>query len=321
MIKLRLARLAARAERVVDRFRRQETARRIDPYIGYSTPSNLIVRGRVLGNSAAVAAVDGQSRWLNFKQMIALFATDEVADVAVKAGDVTAQTDEEGYFTLLLPREGSCGLKDIVVTAGGVSTVCPVVVPRPDAVYGIISDIDDTMMRTGAFSLWRNLWTSLTGNMLTREVFSDAVVLMDALHAEKNPVFFVSSSPWNFHGFLRSVFERAGLPVAPMFLRDYGISDTQFITGTHGDHKGSAIDVILASVPDIPFVLIGDTGQHDATVYRDAIARHPGRIQHVILRGAGEMDAHDRDSIAEILETGVPVTVGTHYAEAIALFS
>ena len=319
-MKLILARYAARLERAVDRFRTPQIARRIDPYIGYATPENLIVRGRVLANPKAVDATVGQSRWRNFRQMVALFATDEVAGVTVTANGVTAVSDEEGYFTIILPRGDATGIVNVTVKAGEISTLCPVLVPDPAAPHGVISDIDDTMMRTGAYSLWRNVWTSMTGNALTRDVFADAVTLMKILGAGNAPVFFVSSSPWNFHGFLRDTFARAGLPFAPMFLRDYGVSETQFITGTHGDHKGSAIDVIMAAASDTMFILIGDTGQHDAVVYRDAIARHPDRIKHVILRAAGRVDAHDRDIIAAIRATGVPVTVGVDYSQAIALF-
>jgi phosphatidate phosphatase APP1 len=193
-------------------------------------------------------------------------------------------------------------------------------VPKADAAFGVISDIDDTMMETGAYSLWRNIWTSLTGNALTRTVFEDAKQLMSLLQDNgRNPIFFVSSSPWNLHGFLDEIFARAGLPKAPKFLRDYGISDTQFITGTHGDHKGGAIDQIMAANPDLPFTLIGDTGQHDAHVYRDAIERHPGRVQRVILRAPGAgADADDLGYVSQIKDLGVPVLIGPDYTEAIA---
>jgi phosphatidate phosphatase APP1 len=87
-----------------------------------------------------------------------------------------------------------------------------------------------------------------------------------------------------------------------MFLRDLGLAGTR----GHKDHKGAAVDAILAANPGLPFVLIGDTGQKDAFVYRDAIARHPGRIERVILRepvvGAPQASL---DAIAEIQAAGV----------------
>lgn len=321
MLKLRLARIAAAIEARLDSIiqRKHETSA-IASYTGYATPDHLVVRGRVLGRVRENKVVEGQSKWRNLRQMLNLFLTDEVADVTVTCGDYTAVSDEEGYFTILVPRNGESGWVDLAVSAGDVTAICPVFVPQDDAEFGVISDIDDTMMETGAYSLWRNLWTSLTGNALTRNVFPDAVTMMKELHKDgRNPVFFISSSPWNLHGFLDQIFARTGLPKAPKFLRDYGISETQFITGTHGDHKGSAIDRVLAANPDLPFILIGDTGQHDAHVYRDAVNRHTGRITRVILRAPGRgADAEDMAYVNAIRDAGVPVTVRADYTDTIA---
>lgn len=320
-MKLRLAKIASSLERFVDRFRSAKAAEVVTPYIGYATSDALVVRGRVLSNVHADTATATQSRWTNLCQMVRLFMTDEVADVSVTAMGQTTLSDEEGYFTLHLPRGAETGRVDVTVQAGSASADCPVIIPAKDAAFGVISDIDDTMMETGAYSLPRNLWTSLTGNALTRKVFPDAVTLMQVLHRDgQNPVFFVSSSPWNLHGFLDQVFERSGLPFAPKFLRDYGISETQFITGTHGDHKGDAIDRILAANPDLSFILIGDTGQHDAHVYCDAVTRHPERINYVVLRAPGQgADAEDMRHVDAIRAASVPVIVGPDYKEAIAI--
>ncbi len=315
-MKLWLARIAVRVERFLGRGRTARQAGAIIPYIGYATAEQLVLRGRVLAEMRDVEVQASQSRWRNLRQMVDLFLTTEVPDVTVSAGGATARTDEEGYFTLLLPRDDRTGWVSVDVTAANVTVPCPVMVPPADAQFGVISDIDDTMMHTGAYSLWRNIWTSLTGNAATRVVFPDAVKLMAKLcDGERNPVHFVSSSPWNFYGFLTEVFERNGLPRGPMFLRDYGVSETQFITGTHGDHKGAAIDVIMGAMPDLPFVLIGDTGQHDAEVYLAAITRHPGRVRQVILRAPGDgADRTDLAFVAQIEALGVPVNVGPDYS-------
>ncbi len=310
MIKKSIHAIALRAEQIFDRLRGQRDTRRIiEPYIGYATPDQWVVRGRVLAALRRNKPTPDQSAWVNFRQMFSLFLTDEVADVEVSAKGVRARTDEEGYFTLLLPREDIEGWADVEVSITGRTgvTQCSVLVPEGNADFGIISDIDDTMLQTGAYSLVRNLWTSLTGNAMTRKIFPDAVSFMSALsRGGKNPVYYVSSSPWNLHHFLERIFARAGLVRGPKFLRDLGLSQSQFITGTHGDHKGGSIDVILAANPDLTFVLVGDTGQHDAFVYRDAIQRHPDRIRAVVLREPGPgPDAHSKEAMTAIAKAGV----------------
>ena len=318
MVKAWLARVLHPVERALDRLR---PARRtddlvIDPYLGYATPEEIILRGRVLTALRRTTPSPEGSWWTNLRQMLSLFFTSEVARVAVHAGEVTAITDEEGYFDLHLPRGTiSPGWARFDVGLDGEGRTLEALVAPPDAPFGVISDIDDTVLETGAYSLIRNLWTSLTGNALTRHVFPDAVALMARFEAVGAPIFFVSSSPWNLHHFLVRIFERHGLPKAPIFLRDLGLSRTQFISGTHGDHKGSAIDAILAAHPDLPFVLVGDTGQHDPQVYLAAAERHPGRIARVIFREPGKgADAKDTQAMATLRDLGVRVDSGRDYA-------
>jgi phosphatidate phosphatase APP1 len=312
-LKPTLARLIHPIEKFADRFSMPHSdAPLIQGYIGYDTPDYIVFRGRILTAERRNAPKPTQNRCMNFRQMLALFATDEVAEVRIAAGGVEALSDEEGYFTLLLPRPNGRELwwevEAHLPDHPPVKAVLAAQITAPDAQFGIISDIDDTVLETGAYSLARNLWTSLTGNALTRHVFPDSVQLIRTLHADRNPVFFVSSSPWNMFQFLQSIFARFDLPRAPMFLRDLGLSETQFITGTHGDHKGASIDAILSANPTLPFVLVGDTGQHDAHVYLDAHRRHPGRIARVLLREPGPgPDDQSRIAIDTLRQEGVDV--------------
>lgn len=294
----------------------------IEAYLGYSTPEHWVARGRILTRLIRPEVRAGQRRTRNLLQMLSLFLTDEVADVTVlaPAHGVSAVTDEEGYFTLLVPRAAAEGWAEVAVLAEGARAVLPVQVTAPGARLGVVSDIDDTVIETGAWNLWRNLRTTLTGNMTTRRVFPDAVELLGRLSdGGRNPLFFVSSSPWNMHAFLEGIFARAGLVKAPLFLRDLGISEVQLVSSTHGEHKGSVIDRLLAANPDLPFWLVGDTGQHDAEVYAEAAARHPGRIARVTLRRAGR--AAPEAPVAGLRAAGIPVDLLDDYGPLLSELS
>ncbi|KAF0675918.1 App1 family protein [Profundibacterium mesophilum] len=320
-----LHRAALAAERGIDRIRpaRKSDTPVIDPHRGYSTPEGLVLRGRVLASLRSTAPHPDHGLLDNLKQMAGLFLTDELPGITVcaPAHDVRAVSDEEGYFSLVVPRSAAGdlpGWHEIALEVDGVPASrvgCPVLVTDSRAEIGVISDIDDTMMQTGAYSLALNLWTTFTGSSLTRKVFEDSVVLIDHLSGHgRNPVFYVSSSPWNLHSFLVRVFAQAGLTAGPMFLRDYGLGEGQFITNTHGDHKGAAIDLILEANPGLPFVLIGDTGQHDAEVYLEAAHRHGGRIAAVILREPGPgPDEASRVAMASMKRLGLRVEHGSDF--------
>lgn len=317
-----LHRAAIRLERLIDPLiPASRRPRVIEPYLGFATPATLVLRGRVLTGLRRTQPDPTHGSFTNFRQMIGLFLTDEVAGVTVRdvARGRQVQSDEEGYFRLELPRSAlEPGWHAIPLDIPGQAdstVIADVMLTGAEADFAVISDIDDTMMQTGAYSILRNLWTSLTGSALTRQVFPDAVDLIDRLHAGRNPVYYVSSSPWNLHAFLNTVlFSRAGLVRGPLFLRDLGISDTQFISGTHGDHKGSQIDILFQAHPKLQFVLIGDSGQHDAQVYRDAASRWPGRIRQVILRAADpKPDPEVAMALEDIRAMGIPVWTGDDY--------
>ena len=323
-LKPALHRAAIWGERAFDRAFPVKTPENpvLDAYRGYGVPDGIVLRARVLASLRRTAPDPAQSRWQNLKQMASLFLTHEVADVTVVAleSGLTATSDEEGYITLKIPGAFSPGWHRIALEIADVPdshVVAEALVPSADARLGIVTDIDDTLIQTGAYSLAKNLWTTFTGSAASRRVFADATVLLDHLSGHgRNPVFYVSSSPWNLHAFLGKVFDRAGLVPGPIFLRDLGIGDDQFISRGHGDHKSRAIDRIMAANPNLPFMLIGDTGQHDAEIYLEACHRHGGRIAAVILRepGPGPDDA-SRNAISTMRRLGVIVAHGTDFGK------
>lgn len=315
-----LARIAAKAEAILDRFRKPEPypSPVVQHYLGYSTPDTIVLRGRVMADRQRRLEERPPSIFRNIRAMTLNFLTREIADVTVSCSGVETRTDEEGYFRLEIPRGDYPGnpvpidLPEFHITSYGAAAVT-----RDDAEFGVISDIDDTVMQTGAWRLYRNLWTTMTGSATTRRVFPDSAALIEKLHAKKNPIFYVSSSPWNLYDFLGEVFQNNRVVDGPKFLRDFGISETKFITDTHGSHKGDAIDTILAANPSLDFYLVGDSGQHDAEVYLDAINRHPDRIKQVILRSAGKLDAADLNAAEAIRETGTDYFIGSNFTSLV----
>ena len=318
-VKLDLARVAHRFERGFEKLRRGPAQHDpiIDCFGGYTSHDHIVLRGRVLAKARAISAEGPQSKWRNFTDFLSLFATDELRDLTITASDsdLTTQTDEEGFFTLQIPVDNDVPDYVNIQAAGADEVHATPVFNARTASFGVISDIDDTLLRTGAYSLLRNLWTSATGNVHEREVFADAIALLQDLKGEGAAFFYVSSSPWNLYDYLQAVFVRTGLPLGPFFLRDLGISQTQFITGTHGDHKTDAIETILAANPHLKFTLVGDTGQHDPHIYADIVTRHPERIMKVVLRRPSNaaLTRRIKDDVAKIEAAGVTVILDYDY--------
>lgn len=291
-----------------------------------------MVRGRVLDNPEPSPATAGEGVLPALRRSVARFNTLELPGVPlfVRVGDARAdlESDEEGYFDarldVTLDRtqgawvSGEVGLRRPYrdVTSDHI-TPFELRVPGPDAAFGVISDIDDTILQTGAQQLLTALRRTMLGSALTRTPFAGAAELYRGLAEggsgpDTNPVFYLSSSPWNLYGFLVRFIEYHSFPSGPLLLRDLLGGEEEH---SHHTHKDPRIDEILALHPDLEFVLIGDSGQDDPEIYADAVARHPGRIRAVYIR---EVRRHRGDGrverAAESLDGKVPFVVAADSA-------
>ena len=117
-----------------------------------------------------------------------------------------------------------------------------VLVPSPDARFGVISDIDDTIVYSNVARKVRMILTAALTNARTRKPFKGVAAFYRALHAGVNPVFYVSKSPWNLYAPIVEYLEVQGLPLGPVILRDFGLFSTK-------NHKTRAIEDILSTYP------------------------------------------------------------------------
>lgn len=280
----------------------------ISPFRGFGRPHELLIRGRVLADKRITRATEVESVWRNLANAYRRFQSDEVPDARVIASyrDAVVETtsDGEGYFQVRLqPKEMSAAVvwHEIGLTVEGAApAVGHAIVPLQSAQYGIISDIDDTIVQTFATSLARMARTVLLQNAKSRLPFEGVADLYRALHRDANPLFYVSSSPWNMYELLHDFMDINGIPPGPMFLQDWGVDEKTFFKSSHENHKLAQIQLLLDYYPDLPFVLIGDSGQHDPEIYLKVIQSRPERIKAAFIR----------DVTPDLRDTAVATLIG-----------
>ncbi|GAA4017782.1 App1 family protein [Deinococcus rubellus] len=269
----------------------------ITPYTGWGTPQHLELTGRVLLPRTLAAPKRGDPRWRNFVGILRRLLSREVGGVTVhgvlEGHTVSAVSDIGGYFTLIWERAqavtttvaadmGGWLEASLYIEGRSKTTFAPIRVVRQPR-FGIISDLDDTVLKSDVTSLPQMLGTVLTGNARTRLPFPGVSALYRALVREKvgaNPIFYVSSSPWNFYDLLWTFLKYRRLPLGPIFLRDWGAE--LFSGGSH--HKHTIIERLMRTYPALPFVLIGDSGEQDPEIYAEVVRRNPGRVLAVYIR-------------------------------------
>jgi len=291
------------------------------PYRGYGTRDRLVLPGRVLEEVRIRPASAGERRWRNFATFLKLLESDEVPFARLRArfGAAASQlrADREGYFRVELePGARKAGWHDVQLSLqdSNVSATGRVLVPPDDAKFAVVSDIDDTVVYTHVMSKLRMLLTVAFSNAYTRKPFEGVAAFYRALHAGRNPFFYVSKSPWNLYVPLAEYLELQALPEGPLFLRNLGLRMPR-------DHKCVAICALLATYPKLPFILIGDSGENDPEVYRDIVRRHPDRIRVIYIRSVNrrpERLAAIEKLVAEVAKTGCQLVLAPDSEHAAA---
>lgn len=275
----------------------------ISPYLGYGSPTQLYLNGRVLEDEGFIPLDEVDTPLENLLNMFKRFESDEVggARLLVRFQGVEQEdvTDGGGYFQLELkppqPLAGSewfqvdLELPDHLDQSGqSVKAIGKVLVPPASARFGVISDIDDTIVWSNAVNKLQMLLIILLRNERTRVPFKGVAGFYQALRqgvsgSEQNPIFYVSSSPWNLYNLLLEFMTIHQIPVGPILLRDYG-GRALFSAGDHHAHKLSKIEPLLQLYPDLPFILIGDSSQQDPEIYREIVQKYPRRIRVIYIR-------------------------------------
>lgn len=321
-LKKQIVRLAAEIEGNLDsllfQFRKRTNANgplQIVTYRSYGTVNRLYVKGRVLKDKSIRKATDKDTVWNNLLSMYKRFESDEVPHARLRI-DFEGQpqfvtTDNEGYFTVNLFTETALVWNKMWYEVGielieapylfteAIKTTAFVLVPPADAEYGIISDIDDTIVKTTATNLLAMSRNTFLHNAHSRLPFAGVSEFYKSLQLGRNgkrnnPFFYVSSSPWNLYDLLIDFMDLNDIPAGPLLLRDFGLDANKENPG-HMGHKFKEIKQILEAYPGLQFVLIGDSGQEDPKIYREVVSSFPGRILAIYIR---DVQLSDREKIA-----------------------
>lgn len=304
-----------RARWDIRRRTRRDQVRRIDAYRGYADGESVRLSGRLLADRPSGGPLDDDGWWDNLVNTWRRWESDEVpgATVTLRLGDQerSVVSDEEGYYYADFPLSGLGGevLKWLTASAscstenGEVSAHHEIVVPSRDASFGIISDLDDTVIHTGITSILLAAKLTFLENAKTRKPLEGVAKLYQALQCAGgdrpvNPIFYISSSPWNLYELLVDFLRLNEVPPGPLLLRDVGLDHEKFVKEKGHGHKQEKALKLLDAYPQLPFVLIGDSGQEDPAIYAELARLRPGRILASYIRDVDPEISSSLDEVA-----------------------
>jgi phosphatidate phosphatase APP1 len=332
---------------------------RVEPFFGFRDRRRLFLTVRALRSPAP--DFTGGGFLANLGIMARLYLTREVADLPITLTlqeperdphEVTLTTDAEGFARFDVTLGEGWELPETTLweaarvgwpgEEGPAHVAAHILAPGRDAKFGIISDIDDTILETGITSDFKAIarnWKRVMAQMPHQRSAVEGVDALfaalagprieslhhaghrDMLIAHERPVFYVSSSPWNLFTYLGEFKRLARMPFGPTLLRDWGFNRATLGRQGHGSHKLEAVSRIVDLYEDMPFVLVGDDTQKDLVAFSAVAARVPERVLAILIRqvSASETSEEDRAAEAMIAEAGVPYWRGPRFEEA-ALF-
>ena len=289
--------IAARIESFVDRraerfFRSLGWTEHVITYPGYGTEDSARVLGRVVlvprwsDTQVGKAAEEFLRRrgWRNF-----FTAACVHAPYCVRVGDaeVRGHTDRGGYIDHRLRGHGlGPGWQaGEICSVDSATAPADVLVVANDAGFGLVSDLDDTVMATW---LPRPLIAAYN-SFLRTESARQAVPGMAVLYARLldrhpgAPIVYVSTGAWNTQAFLRRFLARHRFPEGPMLLTDWGPTNAGWFRSGQA-HKRNALLQLTVDFPNVRWLLVGDDGQHDPELYSEFARNNPTHVEAIAIR-------------------------------------
>ncbi len=271
----------------------------IDAYRGMVDGSGRCrLAGRVLARPVGGGPRGNDNWWDNLLNSYRRFDSERMpgvrVDVSFQGQTATATTDANGYyqtdFTLDKTPGGALWHEAQVRRSEGGPAFPQAVLCVPEtARFGLISDIDDTVLESNITHWQTAIQTTFLRNARTRKPLEGVGELYQSFQkgtddAEGNPIFYVSASPWNLYDLLVDFMALNAIPDGPILLREISFNPASLVHNAGPNSKLAKVHDIIDRYPALQWVLVGDSGQIDAELYAKTVEKYPGRILAVYIR-------------------------------------
>lgn len=286
-----LSDIARKVEFTVNSLSLKRSARKgwqpsITGYAGYGNEEFVRVLGRVLMHDPTAEETDTWAQ-RGYRQFFTIQVTDHEVEVTVGGKTVSGTTNDNGYIDILVYNHGlEPGWHEVTIRAKGADAVTSeVLIVDKDTTFGVVSDIDDTIMVTwlprAMIAAW-NSWVKRTNTRTPVEGMARFYREIAQQHPDI-PFIYLSTGAWNTYDTLVNFMAEKGFPRGPLLLTDWGPTPTGLFRNGQ-EHKRVQLRNLFIAFPKLRWLLIGDDGQHDPLTYADAAAEHPNHVAAVAIR-------------------------------------
>ena len=210
------------------------------------------------------------------------------AAVTVHVGDTTHQVvaDRGGVVDAKIRVDLEPGWQTFTFSVEGQEPVeARVFVVAEGTTFGVVSDVDDTVMVTALPRPLIAFWNSFVLDEHARLPVPGMAVLLDQLLRQHPgaPMVYLSTGAWNVAPTLWRFLGRHLFPAGSMLLTDWGPTHERWFRSGR-EHKLTNLRRLATEFPDVKWLLIGDDGQHDEAIYSQFMEEHPDSVAGVAIR-------------------------------------
>lgn len=307
--------VAARIEDALHGLREARGRRRgrvptIVPFVGYGGADWVRVLGRVILRKPGGATADRLRSIRGWRSFTSVPVRDAAVRITAGGAVTELRADRGGVIDARVEARLEPGWRSVLLALGdGDAVEVPVFIVDEDQEFGLVSDVDDTVMVTALPRPFLAAWNSFVLDEHARTPVAGMAVLYERLlRAHPGaPVVYLSTGAWNVVPTLTRFLTRNLYPRGPLLLTDWGPThDRWFRSGVQ--HKRESLARLAEEFPRISWLLVGDDGQHDEEIYGDFARHHPERVRAVAIRQL---------TAGEAVLAGGRSTPGPHETESI----
>ena len=255
-------------------------------YDSYGSETFIRVLARVILTKTGQPAADLSASIRGWRSFGSTPLVDQRVWVRVNGQEHMLQSGRGGIVDAIIPGDFQPGRVELEMwTQGSLVDTSTAFIVGAEQKFGIISDIDDTVMVTALPRPFLAAWNTFVLDEHARSAVAGMSVLYDRLiyMRPNSPIVYLSTGAWNAQPTIKRFLGRNMYPDGPLLLTDWGPTTTRvFRSGT--EHKRTQLERLAREFPHVKWLLVGDDGQHDEEIYAEFVDNHPNNVAAVAIR-------------------------------------
>lgn len=235
------------------------------------------------GQHLAKVIADGVRGWRNF---ISPPIAGGKVRVEIGGNHYHVEADRGGVLDVRVAADLAPGWHRVALsTEGSAPVTAPVFMVDGQTNFGLLSDVDDTVVVTALPRPLLAAWNSFVLSEHARVATPGMAVMMERVMRSRPgaPTLYLSTGAWNVAQTLTRFLSRNLYPEGALLLTDWGPTEGRwFRSGMQ--HKADQLRRLAVEFPHIKWLLIGDDGQHDPHLYAEFARRYPAHVLAIVIR-------------------------------------